>query len=496
MKKKTHAGSEQIGHNMLSRRRILKYGLYGTIAGSLSPSLWLSGCGNKTRKKEKPNVILISIDTLRWDHVGCYGYPQNTTPNIDAFAEKNILFENCFVQEPNTCSSHMSMLTGLYPYTHGVEIRTALSPSTTTLTEVLKQNGFTTLGFVRACGQLFPKCGFARGFDTYRETPFDAESQNRFVAKRLEKAENKKLFLFLHYYDVHSDFNKLPYESPPPYNKIFYPDYKGNFSGGDGELFASRYLADINTKHYRTLKKNIPSEPFRLKQDDLKYITALYDGGVAYTDKCLGDMFAILKRFGLYDNSLIIVTSDHGEEFQEHDFLLHDNPYYYEELVRVPMIIKLPGTDTKGKVVNGLVESIDFMPSILDMLNVKDAPVTQGTSFMKIIDDSATRSKDFVYGCSVVNEKNIHRGLRAFVRNNQFKLLNWNIFNNKNYKMFDLSKDPLEKTDLMDDTNNLAKQLKTRLLDKYMELEKPKKQKEVPMSPERLEKLKSLGYIQ
>jgi choline-sulfatase len=491
MKRIGQTNSKQTDHKVLSRRRILKYGLYGTIAGSLSPSLWLSGCG--TRSKNNANVILISIDTLRWDHVGCYGYTRNTTPNIDAFAGKNILFENCYIHEPNTCSSHMSMLTGLYPYTHGVEITTSLSPSVMTLTEVLKQNGFTTLGFVRDCGQLFPKCGFARGFDVYLEKRYNAEIQNNVIAKHLEKAKDKKLFLFLHYYDVHSDFRKLPYDSPPPYNNMFYPDYKGDFTGGDEDSFASRYLLKINRHNAFDINKNNSLDLIRLKQDDLKYITALYDGGVAYTDKCLGDMFAMLKQFGLYDNSLIILTSDHGEEFQEHGFMLHDNPYYYEELVRIPMIIKLPGTDTKGKVVNGLVESIDFMPSILDMLNVKDTPVTQGTSFMKLIDNSETQPKDFVFGYSVIPEK---RGCRAFIRDRRWKLICKNMQKKNLFKMFDLSKDPLEKTDLMDNTNEVAQQLKARLLDKYTKLEKPAKQQQVPMSPERLEKLKSLGYIE
>lgn len=478
---------------VISRRKILKYGLYGSIAGSLSPSLWLSGCTGKFKPKEKPNVILISIDTLRWDHVGCYGYPKNTTPNIDAFAKKNVLFEHCYVHEPNTCSSHMSMLTGLYPATHGVNVKTALSPTTKTLAELLKQNGFTTLGFVQACEQLIPKCGFARGFDIYLETHFAAGSHNWFTEKHLEKVRDEKLFLFLHYYDVHSDCTKLPYDSPDPYNKKFCPDYKGDFTGGDGELFASKYLSKINRHNAKDINKNNSLDQIRLKQDDLKYITALYDGGVAYTDKCLGDMFTILKQFGLYDNSLIIVTSDHGEEFQEHGFMLHDNAYYYEELVRVPMIIKLPGTEAKGKVVNGLVESIDFMPSILDMLNIKTPSVTQGKSFMNLIDDSTALSKDFVFGYSVIPEK---RGCRAFIRDNRWKLICKNIQKKNLFKMFDLSRDPLERTDLMNEKNNIAIQLKTKLLDKYSKLNKPAEQQQVPMSPQRLEKLKSLGYTQ
>jgi len=221
----------------------------------------------------------------------------------------------------------------------------------------------------------------------------------------------------------------------------------------------------------------------------LEYIAALYDGSVAYTDKCVGDLFAILRQLGLYDKSLIILVSDHGEEFQEHGFMLHENPYYYEELVRVPMIIKLPGAAVAGKVVAGLIESIDIMPTILALLTVSNVPRMQGDSFIRLIDDPQAQGKDVVFGYTVKD------GPRAFARSSRWKLLTPNIQHDQQFKMFDLSSDPQEKSAITDNPDGVTEQLKARMLDKYMKLEKSGSQEEVSITPEQLEMLRSLGYL-
>lgn len=435
---------------------------------------------NFNASKLTANVILISIDTLRADHLGCYGYKKNTSPNIDEFAAENILFENCFVHEPSTAPSHMSMFTGLYPASHGVNRARTLSKSITTLAEVLKNEGYYTFGFVRQCGQLLPKCGFDRGFDEYieKDHSYIAGLLNKIIIKNLKKNKSGKFFAFIHYYDVHSDWDKLPYDSPAPYNKMFYPDYKGDFTGGDRELVASKYLSKVNQHH------------FTLKKDDLKYITSLYDGGIAYTDKCLGDLFAALKELGIYESSLIIVTSDHGEEFQEHDFMLHSNPFYHEELIRVPLIVKLPTNNAKPKVVTRLVENIDIMPSILAEVGVKNVPEMQGDNFMRLIHDAEVKWKEFVFGYSAKH------GPRAFVRNKKWKLLTSNLQQQEQFKMFDLSSDPQEKLDIKGNPDDVTDLLKVELLNKYKKIEKAGIQKEIIIKPQELKILKSLGYVE
>jgi choline-sulfatase len=473
--------SKQFFHESLSRRELLRRGLYGGLAVGLGPSLWVSGCAGGKRGKDEFNVIFISIDTLRWDHIGCYGYERNTTANIDAFAAENILFENCYVHEPTTAPSHMSMFTGLYPFTHGVNRFSSLDESITTLAEVLRAEGYRTVGFVRDCGQMRPVFGFDRGFDKYYEKShreFIAELQNKFMAKHLKKYKDKKVFAFIHYYDVHSDFDKLPYDSPEPYDRMYYPNYSGDFTGGDGKLFASEYLVHVN------------QDRVGFKEDDLEYITALYDGGVTYTDKYLGELFGILKELGLYETSVIIVTSDHGEEFQEHGWMLHSNPHYYEELVRVPLIMKLPGTPGKGKVVTRPVESIDFMPTILGMVGVKNVPMMHGDNFMRIIEDPEAEWKDTVFGYSVA------KGPRAFVRTERWKLITRNLDGMQDFKLFDLECDQLEKLDVAGNADGVTERLKAKLIDRYAKLKRPGKQKTVPMTVEERERLRSLGYVE
>lgn len=432
----------------------------------------------KQEGQQPTNVILISIDTLRADHLGCYGYDANTSPNIDSFAKKNILFENCFVHEPHTLSSHMSMLSGLYPVTHGLRANNALATSIMTLPQVLKQQGFETLGVVVKCTWLNEKYGFARGFDTYIEEDFNAEYQNQVIEKQLKKLKGNGFFAFLHYYDVHSDWSKLPYDSPEPYNKMFYPNYEGGFTGGNGKVSASKYL-----KHVNKLK-------VKIKEDDLKYINALYDGGIAYTDNHIGRLFEMLKKMDIYDSSLIIITSDHGEEFQEHGLTLHANPFYHEELVHVPLIVKLPYSGGNPKTINNLVETVDITPTILDLLKTQNAPVMQGDSLLKIIDDPNALWKDHVFGFSSYDR------YRAFVRGRQWKMVTSNIHSKNGFKMFDLLSDPKEKSNLADKDKEMEAKLKTKLLKTYAQLKKQDLSKKVTLTPEEIKRLKSLGYLQ
>jgi arylsulfatase A-like enzyme len=300
----------------------------------------------------------------------------------------------------------------------------------------------------------------------------------KYLREYFRRSNDKRLFLFIHYYDVHSDKVRLPYDSPPPYNTMFYPNYKGTFTGGDGKLFASKYLRYVN-------ENNI-----KLKKDDLKYMAALYDGGIAYTDKCIGSLFGILKRMELYDQSLIILTADHGEEFQEHGFVIHSNPWYHEELVRAPLIVKLPGPDAGGKVVPNLVENIDIMPSILSVLGVRNVPDMQGADFMKVVDNSKAAWKDYVFGYSIKDKD------RAFIRTTRWKILTANIHDKQQFKMFDLLNDPAEKSNVMGNPQDITKDLKEKLLAKYARLERPKSQEKVTLTTEEIEKLKSLGYVQ
>jgi choline-sulfatase len=448
-----------------------------------------SGCSRfyDRSRLDGPNIILISIDALRADHLGCYGYSRNTSPNIDSFTKRNILFKNCYVHEPWTLPSHISMLTSLYTITHGVDKEHALNPVIVTLAEVLEKEGYMTLGFVSAGTWTNAKYGFDQGFKIYHggKRGESGEAKNTLIREYLEKYKEEKLFLFVHYFDVHSDFNQLPYDAPSPFNNLFSNGYSGNFQGGDNGVFASKYLKQVNKNQ------------IKLKEDDLNYIASLYDNGIAYMDKCIGDLFEMLKSMDLFENSLIIVTSDHGEEFQEHGYMLHSNPFYYEEMMHVPLIVKLPKADSKeGKIINNLVESIDIMPTIIDLLEV-EKPKIQGESLAGLINGGG-KGKEYIFGFGSTGS--------LFIRSDRWKMVNDNGLQEGRFKLFDLHNDPTEHTNLIGKGLEVENKLKRKLSERIemsMKLRKDllsqdgeRDDKDVSLTQEEKEKLRALGYLE
>jgi len=279
------------------------------------------------------NVFLISIDTIRADHMSCYGYEHKTTPNIDAFAKKAILFEYCFANIPLTLPSHATMLTGLIPPTHGVHdnFNMALSDSVITLPEMLQKKGYNTYGIISA-EVLNHQYGLNQGFDVYDDI-FEAESgKDKLTAQRtadetakhaltwLNENQDKKKFMFLHFYDPHED-----YVPPAPYNSQF-------------------------------------QHP--------------YDGEIAFTDHCIGEFLNKLKSLDLYEESLIIITGDHAELLDEHGVTGHGF-FVYQNALRVPLIIK-PPFHTKPVKIKGNVTLPDIAPTIMAQCEIGIPDYIQG----------------------------------------------------------------------------------------------------------------------
>jgi arylsulfatase A-like enzyme len=281
-------------------------------------------------RNTRPNVFLITIDTLRADHVGCYGYQQIQTPALDELAKDGTRFAHAFTPSPITNSSHTSIMTALLPSHHGVtDFAVPLDANHATLADVLQDNGYHTAAFIGAVildsKTLAP--GLDHGFDFYDNFPEHPASRSRFG--RLERramevtqhAENWLTahpagphFVWLHLYDPHD-----PYEPPSP--------------------FAETY-------------KDRP-----------------YDGEIAYADSALGHFITYLKRRGWYENSIVIVVGDHGEGLGEH----HENThgiFLYDSTTHVPLIVKLPSPDQATKVVEVQVRTTDILPTVLDQLKI------------------------------------------------------------------------------------------------------------------------------
>ena len=312
--------------------------------------------------QEPHGIILISLDTLRADHLGTYGYQRNTSPTIDAFAKESIVFENAVVQAPNTLPSHMSIMTSLYPHFHGVKSNTSLPEEGVTLAELLREGGFATAAFTDG-GWMRAAFGFSQGFETYDgEEKIGIAKILPKVKKWLDKNSSQPFFLFLHCYDIHS-----PYDPPPPYDTMFHDT-----------VYTVSFVP--STENLRLAAWN----HIRLNDQDLRYAVCLYDGGIRYTDDMLGKFFAYLRNANLYDKTLIIVTSDHGEEFMEHGSFLHWQLYYRPNL-HVPLIIHLPASSQKGVRIDDLVQSIDLLPTVLDLAGLPEHSEAQGKSLVPVI---------------------------------------------------------------------------------------------------------------
>lgn len=354
------------------------------LAPAILGLLLLAGCDRGRGADRIQNVVLVSIDDLGARDVGSYGYDRDTTPNLDALAAEGTLFEEAHTQQTWTLTSHMTMLTGVYPAVHGATMNTPARPNVSTLAEILKRRGFDTAGFVGLGGYMAPEFGMARGFDHYDigvgDAPKDNKSRLAWLEEqaRLRREDPRhRFFLFAHYYDVHSDGGTpFPYYAPPPYGTMFLPDgFTWNRHGDTSVLGELQAYGGVTEK-------------------DRRVIRALYDGGVRYCDQeGLGPLIQKLKDLGLYENTLIVVTADHGEEFFDHGAPTHQQPY--RETSRVPLVFRGPGVPA-GKRVPALVGLVDIAPTILSLLSIQAPPVMQGVDLSPLFEGKPI-GRDAVY---------------------------------------------------------------------------------------------------
>jgi arylsulfatase A-like enzyme len=434
----------------------------------------------KKTQDRKLNVILISIDTLRADHLGCHGYLKDTSPNLDKFTHEGIQFMNAYSPSCWTLPSHMSILTSLYPDVHQVmETETSLAPVWPTLAEIMKKAGYHTAGFVFSCVWMNPEFGFDKGFDIYFVSVDNAENMNKNALSWLNDHKEDNFFLFLHYYDVHSDWDKLPYDSPSPYNQMFLPDYGGSFTGCRADVCGSYYLAELNSK-----KTVLPLE-------DRDYIRGMYDGGIKYTDHCIGQLLTQLDQMGLRENTLVIITSDHGEAFQEHNRFLHDQ--VYNHTMKVPLMMRLPGRISFEKRIEQPVGIIDILPTILDFAEIKTQGSFQGTPLTQVITGKGSSKDTPVYATGKYGQE--------MIAGDRWKLI-YSVPSQAK-ELYDLKNDPGEKNNVADTEKEQA-DIMLAQLSKWMEQNEKLRiqagadsaKKKTKLSEKDLKKLKSLGYIE
>lgn len=325
-------------------------------------------------------LVIVSIDTLRADRLGCYGYERGTSPHLDALADESVLFEECLSAGCKTAESHMSLFTSLPPTVHGVHnfsprlkiAQPALAENRLTLPQVLRRAG--RFNSAVACGgQITAPMGFQRGFeDRFVSELVDVSTivdrALGFVDAAL--AQDKPWMLFAHTYQVHG-----PYLPPRVYRERFAPELSGPVGERVRQLEALSFDEQWRAMFpvfWKGLQDFGPAEA-RLLSD-------LYDGEIAYTDDELGRFLDGLKRRGVYDEAILVVLADHGEEFMEHGHFEHDQ--LYRELLHVPLLVRLPGGRLGGTRVAGQCSLVDVMPTLLELLDLQGPDTMAGRSLV------------------------------------------------------------------------------------------------------------------
>ena len=343
------------------------------------PALLLLGaCGRGGGTPARPNVILISIDTLRADHLSAYGYPRPTSPNIDRLAREGTLFARAYASSSWTIPSHMTMFTSLPPSLHGVDdVGKKLDPARITLAQRFREAGYQTAAVVSG-PTMHAAFGFDHGFDRYENTTaFEDEDfthgdatrptaptrqrshqevTGTVVAERVERfIDDAKppFFLFVHFWDPHYDY--IP---PPPYDTRFDPSWKGDFDFS-------------NVEFNMAISPEMPARAFH-------HLIALYDGEIASTDAAVGRVVAALEQRGWLDGTLVALTADHGEEFFDHGNKGHMTTLF-EEVLHVPLIFRMPSAVRAGVRSDAIFGSVHLMPTLLGVAGLTAGPEAVGT---------------------------------------------------------------------------------------------------------------------
>jgi arylsulfatase A-like enzyme len=333
------------------------------------------GVADVAAVEKRPAIIFIVVDALRADHVSAYGYGRATTPHVDSLlAEQGTVFRDVTTASSWTNPSNGAMLIGRMPSdvdTVWADQSRRIPEEEMLLAEYLSAAGYQTVGFVSNWWLREP-FGYAQGFDTYAHTDGADRDQagvlndlaQGWLGAHKDELQNgaRPLFLFLYYYDPHT-----PYDPPPPYDMLYDPAYTGPFTPefyGHGEAVVSGAV--------------MPNE------EDVAHLLALYDGEISYWDHELGEMAAYLDSLGLWQDSLIVLTSDHGQMFGEHGKWVHRNSLY-EEVLRVPLLIRYPGTLPVGQVLDAPVSNLDILPTILDLVGIERPASLDGVSLRPLL---------------------------------------------------------------------------------------------------------------
>ncbi len=443
-------------------------------AGSLAALLllWLSGhaalrvAPAAGTEGDRPNVLLVSLDALRADRVSCYGHSRPTTPGLDELARKGVIFETAITTAPWTLPSHASMLTGLYPHHHeAIRPRSLLARRNLTLAELLREAGYATAAFTGG-GHLSDRYGFAQGFDVYEILRHESTSETVARGLRwLEEERHRPFFLFLHTYEPHMPFRDPRFADPEDAGRV-------------GPSFERDDLLELRRGEWNPT----PAER--------RYISDLYDGDARSTDAGLQDLWAWLERRGEIDRTLIIVTSDHGEELFErgHRHSARHGHTLYEELIRVPLILRYPPVFPEGSRVAAPVSLVDLAPTVAAAVGCDWPAQSDGLDLSEAIGGRALGSRP-----GVLTEALGSGAQRRSLRTARYKIVMPLEESGGTVELYDLAADPGERRNIVSTLPEVASRL-ARVLERFPPL--PGITAEAELDQDLADQLRALGYVQ
>jgi arylsulfatase A-like enzyme len=398
-------------------------------------ALTMDAYTSRTSRK-KPNILLITIDTLRQDRIGCYGYAGAKTPNMDAFFGEGVGFTQANTCVPITLPSHTSILTGLYPNAHGVRDNGSyrLKETGLTITEALKAEGYSTGAFVSAF-VLDKRFGLDKGFDVYDDDFSDsilmatkwrlssetyngeydfyqrkADEVTTAALKWLDGNKSDRFFLWVHYFDPHAPYYAYEKDGIRPIFQVPSPSPDGSYSAAYAEQ-----------------------------------VVSIYDQEISFTDLWIGKLLEAMSGWGLKDSTFVTIVSDHGESLGEHGYYFQHGAVVYDTTMKVPLMMRLPYDGPAGRVIDDIISTIDIAPTIYHLLGIEPEARMQGSSLIPLMFGKTGENPDHVYAETLLPVRFGKNELRS-VKTRQFKLIA--IPATGEHRLFDLQLDP-------DETHNL-----------------------------------------
>lgn len=441
---------------------------------------------NRQFPSERPHVLLIVVDALRPDHLGCYGYSRPTSPAIDSLAAEGIRFETVISQSTLTKTSIASLFTGLNPHRHGVyrgsrlvegrRVSDKLDSDLTTLAEGLGEVGYLSAAFLQQ-SQLGAASGYAQGFMFYNESQRNIDNVHRRFLRWLSRVgSTAPVFAYLHYIDLHD-----PYRPDPPFDTLY---------GQSGPIYSK-----LDLDNWSTTLRQIREGELALTDADVRQLIALYDGKLTQIDRELERLWQRLEDKDIYEDALVILTSDHGDGFMEHGFISH-SAQPYDELIRVPLILKFPEAAGRGMTIREQIRLVDVMPTVLDYVGSPTPKDLDGKSLWPVLQNRLAGGERSLEETHAVSEIEMSlRGVNRYLAS--IRTPTWKLMGEPGgaLELYNLLEDPGEQDDRFTDRPAEAAHLE-ELLMRAAEAREEATSDQVPLEAETVDSLRALGYIE